>query len=93
MDLGSAICTPKRPNCPQCPWIDDCQARKLGIQETLPVKAPKMVRPLRRGAAFVVTDRSGAVLLVKRPEKGFWPPCWSRHWDHGAGNFPQKPWR
>ena len=29
-----------------------------------------MVRPLKRGAAFVARDASGAVLLVKRPEKG-----------------------
>ena len=70
MDLGSAICTPKRPNCGQCPWESDCMARKRGIQEQLPVKAPKMARPLKRGAGFVVTDRTGAVLLVKRPDKG-----------------------
>ena len=41
MDLGAAICTPKRPACPNCPWTEDCQARKRGIQESLPVKAPK----------------------------------------------------
>jgi A/G-specific adenine glycosylase len=70
MDLGSAVCTPKRPSCPQCPWTDDCAARKRGIQEQLPVKAPKMMRPLKRGAGFVVIDRTGAVLLVKRPDKG-----------------------
>ena len=41
MDLGSAICTPKRPACSNCPWTEDCLARKRGIQEQLPVKAPK----------------------------------------------------
>src|SRR5476649_1076155 len=70
MDLGSAICTSKRPACPNCPWTDDCRARLLGIQEQLPVKAPKIARPLKRGAAFVACDKSGAVLLVKRPDKG-----------------------
>ena len=70
MDLGSAICTPKRPACPQCPLEKNCVARKRGIQESLPVKGPKMLRPLRRGAAFVARDRQGAVLLVKRPDKG-----------------------
>jgi A/G-specific adenine glycosylase len=70
MDLGSAICTPKRPACANCPWEKPCLARRRGIQEQLPVKAPKMVRPLKRGAAFVVTDKGGAVLLVKRPDKG-----------------------
>jgi A/G-specific adenine glycosylase len=70
MDLGSAICTPKRPACPNCPWTDECVARKRGIQESLPVKAPKAARPLKRGAAFVAQDRTGAVLLIKRPAKG-----------------------
>ena len=70
MDLGSAICTPKRPACPNCPLMEACVARQRGIQEQLPVKAPKMARPLKRGAAFVATDRSGAVLLIKRPDKG-----------------------
>jgi A/G-specific adenine glycosylase len=70
MDLGSAICTPKRPACAACPWTADCEARKRGIQELLPVKGEKAERPLRRGAAFVVRDATGAVLLEKRPEKG-----------------------
>ncbi len=70
MDLGSTICTPKRPACQNCPWFDDCEARKLGIQETLPARNEKPARPLKRGAAFVARDRQGAVLLVKRPEKG-----------------------
>lgn len=70
MDLGSAICTPKRPACGNCPWTDDCLARAQGIQETLPVKVEKRARPLKRGAAFVARDASGAVLLVKRPDKG-----------------------
>jgi A/G-specific adenine glycosylase len=70
MDLGSAICTPKRPACGNCPWEDGCEARRRGIQETLPVKGAKAVRPLKRGAAFVARDADGAILLVKRPEKG-----------------------
>ncbi len=70
MDLGSAICTPKLPACKNCPLNADCLARKRGIQELLPMKAPKVARPLKRGAAFVARDGIGAVLLVKRPDKG-----------------------
>jgi A/G-specific adenine glycosylase len=70
MDLGSAICTVKRPACAECPWMDDCVARRKGNTEALPVKTPKPQRPLKRGAAFVARDKTGAVLLVKRPEKG-----------------------
>jgi A/G-specific adenine glycosylase len=98
MDLGSAICTPKRPACPNCPLSADCKARKLGIQEQLPVKAPKMVRPLNRGAAFVARDRTGAVLLVKRPDKGLLasmlePPlgAWSENFPSTAKALKQAP--
>ncbi len=73
MDLGSAICTSKRPACPNCPWSSDCLARKQGIQEQLPVKAPKMARPLRRGAAFVARDRTRrGVAGVNVPTRGCW---------------------
>jgi A/G-specific adenine glycosylase len=98
MDLGSAICTPKRPACPNCPLAMDCQARTLGIQEQLPVKAPKMTRPLKRGAAFVVRDPSGAVLLVKRPDKGLLasmlePPLgpWEEEFPSSARALKQAP--
>jgi len=70
MDLGATICTPKSPRCAACPWTRTCLARKRGIAERLPVKAARRERPLKRGAAFVARDRTGAVLLVKRPENG-----------------------
>ncbi len=70
MDLGALVCTPKRPMCARCPWMNICRARERGIAETLPYKGAERVRPLKRGAAFVARDRDGAVLLVKRPEKG-----------------------
>jgi A/G-specific adenine glycosylase len=69
MDLGSSICTPKKPACALCPLNDGCAARARGDQETFPRKAPKKSGELRRGAAFVV--RRGDELLVRtRPEKG-----------------------
>ena len=88
MDLGSAICTPKRPSCGQCPLEKHCQAKKLGIQESLPPKAPKMVRPLKRGAAFVARDKSGAVLLIKRPDKGLLASMLEPPLGPWAENFP-----
>src|SRR6185437_10095833 len=60
MDLGSAICTPKRPACMSCPLFGDCAARKQDIQEQLPAKGAKPLRPIRRGAAFVARDAGGA---------------------------------
>src|SRR5450432_3715756 len=39
MDLGSSICTPKKPACVLCPLNQDCAARLRGDQETYPRKA------------------------------------------------------
>src|SRR5438552_166604 len=69
MDLGSSICTPKKPACALCPLNEDCLARARGDQESFPRKAPKKSGELRRGAAFVVT-RGDELLLRTRPEKG-----------------------
>ncbi len=100
MDLGSSICTPKRPACMSCPLIDDCQGRKQGIQGDLPVKGAKASRPLRRGAAFVARDTRGAVLLVKRPEKGLLggmmqPPLgpWTEDFPSKAEAMKQAPFQ
>jgi A/G-specific adenine glycosylase len=98
MDLGATICTPKRPGCANCPWTDECLARARGIQGRLPVKAPKATRPLKRGAAFVAQDRTGAILLVKRPDKGLLasmlePPQgdWSEDFPSKASALKQAP--
>lgn len=69
MDLGSSICTPKKPACALCPLNEACAARTRGDQETFPRKAPKKSGELRRGAAFVVT-RGDQLLVRTRPEKG-----------------------
>ena len=79
MDLGSSICTPKKPACALCPLNDDCAARTRGDQETFPRKAPKKSGTLRRGAAFIVTR--GDELLV-RTRAGKRP---ARRHDRSAG--------
>jgi A/G-specific adenine glycosylase len=69
MDLGSSICTPKKPACVLCPLNDDCAALTRGDQESFPRKAPKKSGALRRGAAFIVT-RGDQLLVRTRAEKG-----------------------
>lgn len=71
MDLGSAVCRPKNPDCPACPWGDDCRARTLGDPTDYPKKAPKKAKPTRRGWAFwVERAEDGCILLERRPDKG-----------------------
>jgi A/G-specific adenine glycosylase len=69
MDLGSSICTPKKPACALCPLNEDCLARARGDQEIFPRKLAKKTGALRRGAAFIVT-RGDELLVRSRPEKG-----------------------
>ena len=70
MDLGSGICTPKRPSCLMCPLQQDCAGNAHGTAETLPLKLPKGERPVRKGVAFLVLREDGAVLLRKRADTG-----------------------
>jgi A/G-specific adenine glycosylase len=70
MDLGAMVCTPKKPACALCPWSEPCLARARGDQETFPRKTPKAEGRLRRGAAFVVMRKDGALLGRTRPDKG-----------------------
>jgi A/G-specific adenine glycosylase len=69
-DLGAGVCTPAAPGCAICPWVEACGARRLGIQASLPRKAPKKDRPVRFGVHFWLTDGQGRVLLRTRPYKG-----------------------
>jgi A/G-specific adenine glycosylase len=69
MDLGSTICTPRRPRCLLCPLRGECAALALGSPEAFPVKPAKKPRPLRHGTIFWL-ERGGQVLLVRRPAKG-----------------------
>jgi A/G-specific adenine glycosylase len=84
MDLGATVCTPKSPRCVICPLMESCRARKLGIAEELPRRAPKADKPTRRGLAFVLARKDGAILLRKRPAKGLLG---------GMDEVPSSPWR
>jgi A/G-specific adenine glycosylase len=83
MDLGATICTPKSPACGICPWMGPCQARAQGIEASLPAKAAKAERPVRRGVAFWVVAADGSVLLRRRPPQGLLG---------GMMEIPTTPW-
>ena len=83
-DLGATLCTPRRPACAPCPWRGDCLAQAGGLAEQLPRKPAKPERPERHGRLFHLTDRSGAVLLQRRPPRGLLG---------GMTELPGTPWR
>ena len=75
MDLGSAICTPRQPNCPECPLQSDCLAAQNGTQNDLPLKAKKT--PIPHYDVFVaVIWQEGKILLTQRGQKGMLAGLW-----------------
>jgi A/G-specific adenine glycosylase len=70
MELGATVCRPRGPACSLCPWLAVCSARRLGLTDALPRPAERAERPLRRGVAFVLQRRDGAVLFRQRPPHG-----------------------
>lgn len=75
MDLGSAICTPRNPNCEECPVQQYCEAYQLDIQDMRPVPKTKKAVPHHVHAAAVIVEE-GRVLLAQRPSKGLLGGMW-----------------
>jgi A/G-specific adenine glycosylase len=75
MDLGAAFCTPRQPQCDQCPLAEFCQARALGVQVDRPIKIPKRIQPHHTVAAAII-ERGGKVLIAKRPANGLLGGMW-----------------
>ncbi len=86
MELGSLTCTPKNPNCGQCPLPSHCQAFQEGRTAELPVvskrKAAKDKPLLASDAVFL--ERRGKLLLAHRKTGGLFGGLWE---------LPQAPKR
>jgi A/G-specific adenine glycosylase len=75
MDLGSMICTPKEPQCPRCPLLDECKAKTLGNPETYPSRVRKKRIP-HVDALSAVIRRNGKLLMRQRPPEGLLGGLW-----------------
>lgn len=76
MELGALICTPKSPECLLCPVVHFCQARKKGIQESLPIKIAKVKVQSLEKAVALIEDAKGRFLIQQRPSKGLLAGLW-----------------
>ncbi len=66
MELGATVCTPKSPQCGECPVEKWCRARKLGIAEELPSARKKRAAVKVTLAAAVLLDPRGRTLIVRQ---------------------------
>lgn len=77
MDLGSMVCTPKKPDCLRCPLAGECTAWKIGGSSALPVRGtnrPRLVPEVHLLAAIFV--HRGRMLVRRRPTGGLWSGLW-----------------
>lgn len=75
MDLGSGVCTRRRPRCEDCPLREDCVAHLRGLTELLPAARPRKALP-HKTTVMLVLQSAGEVLLEKRPAAGIWGGLW-----------------
>lgn len=76
MELGARLCTPRRPQCQECPVSVHCRARhELEDPAALPVRAPRRARPHYQVAAGLIW-REGELLVAQRPPEGMLGGMW-----------------
>jgi A/G-specific adenine glycosylase len=72
MDLGATVCTPKKPQCAQCPLAEACVAKAEGQPEAYPVKTRKLKRSSEQLWLLHAVTRQSDVWLLQRPQTGVW---------------------
>ena len=75
MDLGSLICTPKSPNCANCPVAALCRTAEKGLQHVIPaLKTEKNIE--ERVEAALVIEKRGKFLMMRYPQGVRWAGLW-----------------
>ena len=67
MELGATLCTPQSPQCLLCPVTRFCQARKLGLADSLPARRRKRATENVVLATAILLDPRGRTLLLPPP--------------------------
>jgi len=84
MDLGSLVCTVRRPKCDECPINANCRAYAANAGEQYPRRHKKGIKPTRYGVAYLMRNAQNQFLIQKRDDKGLLA---------GLMEIPSTPWR
>jgi A/G-specific adenine glycosylase len=76
MDLGQLVCTARDPSCLLCPWSRVCRGRRLGLVDTLPLKAKRPARQKLTLVAALFVRKDDRRLLARRRERGLFGGLW-----------------
>jgi A/G-specific adenine glycosylase len=75
MELGATVCTPRNPDCPNCPVRAHCLARKAGMQQEIPMVRKARPIPLEKRVTLCI-EKKGRWLIEQRPPTGRWASLW-----------------
>jgi A/G-specific adenine glycosylase len=70
IELGALICTPKNPQCDQCPLQTTCRAVADNRQHEFPRKTKKSLVMTRDIQILVITNPAGEILTITRGSQG-----------------------
>jgi A/G-specific adenine glycosylase len=76
MDLGATVCTPKQPDCHNCPWTAACYAHRWNVQPDLPMTETRAPLPHKMIGVAVIWNHDGQILIDKRPQSGLLGGLW-----------------
>ena len=76
MEFGAIQCTPKNPNCMECPLSESCVALQTNKVGELPVKLKKTKVRNRYFNYVVLRSYEGKTILEQRKGKGIWQNLW-----------------
>lgn len=68
MDLGSRICTPKKPKCHACPLSPVCRAHAEGEPERYPLRPAPIAKREEEKTVFLILHRN-SICIRRRDEK------------------------
>lgn len=75
MDFGAMVCTPRQPQCADCPFCETCLARRSGTVLARPVKQhTQQVSERRLTYVFILSD--GQLAIHRRGAGDIWQGLW-----------------
>ncbi|NNE26836.1 MAG: A/G-specific adenine glycosylase [Saprospiraceae bacterium] len=93
MELGALVCTPKNPNCTECPIKNHCSARALDTVSAIPFKSKKLKKKSRYFQYFKI-ESDEKIVLQKRIGKDIWRGLYQFPMiELDKATFQQKPRR
>lgn len=87
MDLGAMVCTPRSPQCGECPLSVYCATYTRGTAENYPVKRGK-VKQRERRFIYLWVECGGCAALRCRPGGDIWQGLWEPYMMEATGCEP-----